>query len=119
MNTLWRIPILLRARTIETDTAEQIRVKPKELHEFQSAFVPPKRFNFSSKQIDKLKVKAAIFHSKKFEAINLNPGQANQIPRQGKQRKDLTKWTLPNLFVTNRILALGFSFVEESSNPDR
>ncbi len=39
---------VLRARTIETDTAEQIRVKAKEidlckkeLHEFQSAFVPP------------------------------------------------------------------------------
>jgi hypothetical protein len=121
---------VLRARTTETDTAEQIRVKAKEidlckkeLHEFQSAFVPPKKFNFSSKRIDKLKVRAAIFLFKKFEAINLNPGQANQIPRQRKQRKDLTKWTLPNLFgqqvVTNRILPLGFSSVEESPNPDR
>lgn len=121
---------VLRARTTETDTADQIRVKAKEidlckkeLHEFQSAFVPPKRFNFSRKRIDMLKVKAAEFLTKKFKAINLQPGRATQLPRQPKQRKALTKWSLPNLFgqqiVTNKVLPLGFSSETRSPNPDR
>ena len=80
---------LLRARTNETDTAEQIRIKAKEidawkkdLQDFQSAFVPARRFNFSSRRKDNLKVKAAEFLVTKFESIHLQPGRASQQPRQ-------------------------------------
>ena len=121
---------VLRARTNEKDTAEQIQEKAKEIdackkemHEFQSAFVPPKKFNFSRKSIDNLKAKAAEFLFTKFEALHLQPGRASQQPRQPRQRRDTTKWCLPNLFgnqvVTNRVLPLGFSSVEESPNPDK
>ena len=121
---------VLRARTNETDTAEQIRKKAKEidnckkeLHEFQSSFVPPRKFNFSKKRIDNLKARAAEFLVNRFEAIHSNPGMASQQPRQFRQRKIITKWLLPNLFgnqvVTNKVLPLGFSSVENSPNPDR
>lgn len=121
---------VLRARTKPTDTADTIREKAKEIdackqemHKFQSSFVPPKKFSFSRKKINKLKSKAAEFLVNKVEAIHLNPGSASQLPRQARQKKDLTKWRLPNLFggeiVTNRILPLGFSSVENSPNPDR
>ena len=121
---------VLRARTKETDTAEQIQKKAreidtckKEMEEFQSSFVPPRKFNFSRKRIDNLKTKAAEFLVNKFETIHSHPGQATQQPRKHMQRKDLTKWLLPNLFgdevVTNKILPLGFSSVERSPNPDR
>ncbi len=50
---------VLRARTDVSDTAEQIREKAKEIdackkemHEFQSSFVPPRKFNFSRKRIE-------------------------------------------------------------------
>ena len=93
------------------------------MQEFQSSFVPPRKFNFSRKRIDNLKTKAAEFLVNKFQAIHSHPGQAIQQPKQHRQRKDLTKWVLPNLFgdqvVTNRILPLGFSSVESSPNPDR
>ena len=72
---------VLRARTKETDTAEQIQKKAreidtckKEMEEFQSSFVPPRKFNFSRKRIDNLKTKAAEFLVKKFETIHSHPG---------------------------------------------
>ena len=121
---------MLRARTKETDTAEQIQKKAreidtckKEMEEFQSSFVPPRKFNFRRRRIDNLKTKAAEFLVNKFETIHSHPGQATQQPWKHRQRKDLTKWLLLNLFgdevVTNKILPLGFSSVERSPNPDR
>ncbi len=51
---------VLRARTNVSDTAEQIREKAKEIdackkemHEFQSSFVPPRKFNFSESTTSK------------------------------------------------------------------
>ena len=121
---------VLRARTKETDTAEQICEKAKEIdackkdmQEFQLSFVPSRKFNFSRKRIDSLKTRAAEFLVKKFEAIHSHPGMASQQPRQQRQPKYVTKWHLPNLFgtqvVTNKVLPLGFSTVERSPNPNK
>ena len=78
---------ILRARNNETDSAEQIALKAKEidackheLHSFKSVFVPPKRFNYSAKGINALKTKAAKFLATKFECINNHPHMANQQP---------------------------------------
>ena len=64
---------ILRSSTNMTDTAGQINLKAKEidtckheLHSFKTAFVPPKKFNFSRKGINKLKLKAAEFLTQKF-----------------------------------------------------
>ena len=121
---------VLRARTNDTDTAEQIQKKAKEIdacknemQAFQSSFVPPRKFNFSRKRIDSLKARAAEFLVSKFEAIYSQPGRACLLPRQPRQKKDLTKWLLPNLFgdqvITNKVLPLGFSSVEKSPDPNR
>ena len=56
---------ILRARTNENDSADQIA--------FKSAFVPPRRFNYSAKGINMLKSKAAEFLANKFESINKHP----------------------------------------------
>ena len=120
---------ILRART-NTDSAEQIALKAKEidackheLHSFKSVFVPPKRFNYSAKGINALKTKAAKFLTTKFECINNHPHMANQQPRVIRQPKNITKWHLPNLFaekiVTNRVLPLGFTSVQQAPNPTR
>ncbi len=109
---------VLRKRTKETDTADEIASKAKEidackheLHSFQSTFVPPRKFNFSSKRINKLKAKAAQFLTIKFESLFTHPNQAQ--PRVKRQPKHTTKWKLPDLFgekiVTNRVLPLGFT----------
>ena len=86
---------VLRSRTKETDTVEQVREKSKEIdvckkemQAFQSSFVPPKKFTFSRKRIDNLKARAAEFLVLKFEAIHSHPGRASQP----------TTWLLPNLF---------------------
>ena len=121
---------LLRRRTKETDTADEIAAKAKEIdackHElrsFQSAFVPPKKFNFSSKRINKLKMQAAEFLSLKFELLFTHPNMAVEQPRAKRQSKNTSKWSLPNLFgktiVTNRVLPLGFSSMENPPNPNR
>lgn len=64
------------ARTKETSTGEQTSLKAKEIdackHElpsFKSWFVPPKKFNFSSKKINNLKVKAVKFVTTKFQKV--------------------------------------------------
>ena len=74
---------VLRRRTKETDSAEQITLKAKEidtckhiLQSFQSAFVPPRKLNSSQKRIDRLKVNAAEFLTNKFEALHDNPNMA-------------------------------------------
>lgn len=118
---------LLRARTKETDQAEQISFKAKEidaykheLHNFKSSFVPPRRFHFSTKKIDQLKVKAAQFLTTKFESINSCPGSCVLLPRAARQRKNVSRWRLPNFFgdqiVTNKVLPLGFTS-EKIPNP--
>ena len=120
---------LLRARTTASDGAEQISLKAKEidackheLHLFKSMFVPPKKFNFSSKTIDNLKVKAAEFITEKIEVLHNNPGQAVLQPRVKGQNKQVTKWRLPNLFgnkvVSNRVLPLGYTSVGSPPNPE-
>ena len=121
---------VLRSRTKETDSAEQIAQKAKEidackheLHSFKSVFVPPKQFNYGSKRIHTLKAKAAQFLANKFEAINTHPNMVTQQPRAKRQPKYLTKWTLPNLFgtkvVSNQVLPLGFTSVNQAPNPNR
>jgi hypothetical protein len=50
------------------------------------------------KSIDKLKVKAAEFLTKKSHLIHSNPGQAVLLPKGRGQKKQTTKWQLPNLF---------------------
>ena len=121
---------ILRARTNETDSADQIAFKAKEidackheLHSFKSVFVPPKRFNYSAKGINILKSKAAEFLATKFKSINNHPNIATQQPRVKRQPKNVTKWHLPNLFgekiVTNQVLPLGFTSVQQAPNPTR
>ena len=121
---------VLRGRTKETDSADQIAFKAKEidackhtLQSFQSAFVPPRKFTFSRKKIDGLKAKAAEFLTNKFETLHDNPNMAAELPRKPRQPKYMTKWKLPNLFgekvVTNRVLPLGFTSVENPPNPAR
>ena len=93
------------------------------MQEFQSPFVPPRKFNFSRKRIDNLKIRAAEFLVKKFEVIHSHPGMASPQPREQRQQKYITKWLLPNLFaiqvVTNKVLPLGSSTVERSPNPNK
>jgi len=85
-------------------------------------FVPPKKFNFSSKTIDNLKVKAAEFITEKIELLHNNPGQAVLQPRVNCQNKQVTKWRLPNLFgnkvVSNTVLPLGYTSVGSPPNPE-
>ena len=64
------------------------------MEEFQSSFVPPRKFNFSRRRIDNLKTKAAEFLVNKFEIIHSHPGQATKQPWEHRERKDLTKWLL-------------------------
>ena len=71
---------VLRRRTKETDTADHIALKAKEidackndLNAFQSVFVPPRKFNFSTKRIDQLKTKAAKFLTNKFKTSMQTP----------------------------------------------
>jgi hypothetical protein len=84
-----------RARTSDSDNAEHISLKAKEIdackHEmesFQSMFVPPRKFHFSQKSISHLKVKAPEFLTKKFEVLHDNPGQAVLLPRVCGQNKE-------------------------------
>ena len=121
---------VLRGRTKETDSPDQIAFKAREidackhmLQSFQSAFVPPRKFTFSRKKIHGLKAKATEFLTNKFEALHHNPNMAVQLPRKPRQPKYMTKWKLPNLFgdkvVTNQVLPLGFTSVENPPNPAR
>ena len=120
---------VLRRRTKDTDTADEIAAKAKEidackheLHSFQSTFVPPKKFNFSSKRINKLKTQAAEFLTLKFELLFTHPNVAVQQPRTKGQPQHTSKWLLPNLFgekiVTNQVLPLGFNSMETPPNPN-
>ena len=113
---------VLRGRTEETDSPDQIAFKAKEIdagkhmsQSFQSAFVPPRKFTFSQKKIDRLKAKAPEFLTNKFETLHDNPNMAVELPRKPRQPKYMTKWKLPHLFgekvVTNRVLPLGFTAV--------
>ena len=116
---------ILRARTKEYDTADNIIFKAREIDEckhemesFKSNFVPPRKFNFSSKKINMLKSKAAEFLTTKFQSLNNNQNTAALQPRVPRQPKYLTKWILPNLFgdsvVTNQVLPLEYTSVEQA-----
>ena len=126
-----KLPFLVKSycRTTESDGAEQISLKAKEidackheLHSFKSMVVPPNKFNFSSKTIDNLTVKAAEFITEKVEVLHKNPGQAVLQPRVKGQNKQVTKWKLPNLFgnkfFSNTILPLGYTSVGSPLNPE-
>ena len=83
---------VLRARTKEYDTTDIISFKAKEISEckhemesFKSTFVPPRKFNFSSKKINMLKSKAAEFLTTKFESLNNHPNMATLQPRVPRQ----------------------------------
>jgi len=121
---------VLRKQTRETDTADEISRKAKEIdaskHElcsFQSAFVPTRKLNYSRKKINTLKVKAAEFLTLKFESIFTHPNMAVQQPRSIRQPKHTSKWKLPHLFgekiVSNQVLPLGFTSVKNPPNPNR
>ena len=113
---------VLRKQTKETDTADEISHKAKEidackheLHSFQTVFVPQRKFSYSRKRIDCLKVKAAEFLTLKFESIYNNPNMTVELPRARRQPKHTSKWKLPHLFgdkiVTNQVLPLGFTSI--------
>eukprot|EP00112_Aurelia_sp_Birch-Aquarium-sp1_P025550 Seg855.2 transcript_id=Seg855.2/GoldUCD/mRNA.D3Y31 product="hypothetical protein" protein_id=Seg855.2/GoldUCD/D3Y31 len=121
---------VLRARTKEGNTGDQINFKAKEiyackheLHSFKSRFVPPKKYNFSNKRVDQLKIKAAQYLTGKCQEINENLGAATVLERAPRQRKDVVKWKLPNLFgdetVTNKVLPLGFISQENPPWPEK
>ncbi|CAB3988269.1 Hypothetical predicted protein [Paramuricea clavata] len=59
-------------------------------------FVPAKKFNFSTKRINKLKLKAAEFLTKKFEVLHNHPGMAVLLPRTKGQSKSSKVVTLGN-----------------------
>eukprot|EP00112_Aurelia_sp_Birch-Aquarium-sp1_P016187 Seg365.2 transcript_id=Seg365.2/GoldUCD/mRNA.D3Y31 product="hypothetical protein" protein_id=Seg365.2/GoldUCD/D3Y31 len=121
---------VLRARTKEGNTGDQINFKAKEmdafkheLHSFKSRFVPPNKYNFSNKRVDQLKIKAAQYLTAKFQEINENLGAATVLERAPQQRKDVVKWKFPNLFgddtVTNKVLPLGFISQEKPTWPEK
>ena len=121
---------ILRARTNETDLADQIAFKAKEidackheLHSLKSVFVPPKTFNYSAKGINILKSKAAEFLATKFKSIKNHPNIATHQPVVKRQPKNVTKWHLQNLLgekiVTNQVLSLGFTSVQQAPNATR
>ena len=121
---------VLRKQTKETDTADEISHKAKEidackheLHSFQSVFVPQRKFNYSRKHIHSLKMKAAEFLTLKFESIYNNPNMAMELPRTRRQPKHTSTWTLPHLFgdkiITNQVLPLAFTSIKNPPNPNR
>ena len=121
---------VLQKQTKETDTADEISHKAKEidgckheLHSFQTVFVPQRKFSYSRKRIDSLKVKAAEFLTLKFESIYNNPNMAVELPRARRQPKHTSKWKLPHLFgdkiVTNQVLPLGFTSIKNPPSPNR
>lgn len=68
--------------------AREIDACKKEMQEFQSSFVPPRKFNFSRKRIDSLKTKAAEYLIKTFTLIHSRPEHDTQQSRQRRQKKD-------------------------------
>ena len=120
---------ILRGRTKSTDNGTQIRLQARgidackhELHEFNSWFVPPRKYNFSTSKIKTLKFKTSEYLVGKCKTLLTSPVKAKMLQRTSHQRKDVTKWILPNLFgedkVTNKVLPLGFSSQEDPA-PDR
>ncbi|XP_065067660.1 uncharacterized protein LOC135693193 [Rhopilema esculentum] len=120
---------ILRGRTNVTDNAAQICLQAREidackheLHAFKSWFVPPRRYNFCPSKVQRLKFKAAEFLVKKFKTLLTSPSKASRLQRTQNQPKNVTKWSLPNLFgetiVTNKVLPFGFSSLEHPS-PER
>ena len=123
---------VLRAHTRITDTPEMISLAAKEidaqkdeLHNFQSTFLPKKKQNFTHKNIEFLKIKAAKFIAKKFKLIFEKPNQGTLVKVPTKKSKSrVTKWCLPDVFgddqiVTNEILPLGFLCHELSPDPNK
>eukprot|EP00794_Sanderia_malayensis_P020710 gene20710-22742_t len=110
----------VEGRTKATDTGEQIFLKAREidackhqLQDFKSWFVPQRSYSYCPAKIKNLKLKAAKFLIEKFEKIKNSSRKASKIPPAPRQRKTVTKWTLPNIFgdmmVTNQLLPLGYN----------
>ena len=123
---------VLRERTRVTDTPEMISLAAKEidarkheLREFQTAFVPEKKKNFSHKNVEILKIKAAEFLTKKFKTILEKPNAGKLVRGPSKKSSSrMTKWNLPDIFgtekvVTNDVLPLGYLCHESSPNPNK
>ena len=123
---------VLRAHTRVTDTPEMISLAAKEidaqkdeLHDFKSTFVPVRKQNFTHKNIELLKIKAAEFLAKKFKLIFEKPNEGKLVKAPTKKSKSrVTKWHLPDIFgddqlVTNDVLPLGFLCHEFSPDPNK
>eukprot|EP00794_Sanderia_malayensis_P002399 gene2399-2763_t len=89
---------LLRAKTTSTDQACRIALKGKEidlrkheLHEFKSTYVPARKFAFSRKNIDSIKVKAAEYITEKFANFIQNAGQATMVNKESRQKQKKNK----------------------------
>ena len=85
---------IMRSNTNMTDTAGKITLKAKEidipkhkLDSFKTTYVPPNKFNFNRKRINKLKLKAAEFFTHKFRVLHSNPRMAKLLPRTKKQKR--------------------------------
>lgn len=112
----------IRGETNEYDSAERIRTKAlwidntkDNLHNLRSWFLPPIRATFSNNQLRALKVKAARFLVGLVNEICTHPFAGHELPRQPRQRKNVSRWILPDLYgqevVRNPLLPLGYQFV--------
>ena len=123
---------VIRAHTRVTDTPEMISLAAKEidarkheLGEFQSAFVPDRKQNYTHKNVELLKIKAAEFLAKKFKSILEKPNEGKLVRAPTKKSNSrVTKWHLPDIFgdentVTNDVLPLGFLCHESSPDPNK
>ena len=121
---------ILRAQTNVINTPDEITRKAREisatkdiLREFKTQFVPPRTATFSHNQLKELKVKGAHFILETFKSINDNPNQAKMLPRAPRQQKNVTRWSLPQIFgdviATNKVLPLGFSALGNEPDPTR
>ena len=112
----------IRGETNEYDTADTIRNKAlwidetkNNLHTFRSWFLPPPKAYFSHNQLIRLKVRSARFLVGLITDICTHPFSAHEQPRLPRQRKNVSRWVLPNIFgqdvVKNPLLPLGYQFV--------
>ena len=112
---------LLRARTNDWDTPQQIQGKARwinrnkhALQHFSTWFVPPKSETMTVNQLRQLKLETAKYLLQKIADICANPGAGTELPRLPRQRRNTTRWRLPNIFgettVKNVLLPLGFQF---------
>ncbi|XP_065071280.1 uncharacterized protein LOC135695966 [Rhopilema esculentum] len=121
---------LLRSQTVQSDDAELISRKAKEVDsnkttsaKFSSAFMRPKKFNFSSSKLKQLKIKASKFIFNILKSIKEQPNAASQVNRPANRQKGMTYWKLPHIYgetiVSSKVLPVGFQFAGKEPNPLR